>query len=649
MKRRVFFEWGFVVVVYLFYVWVHFRNLKFFDKDNVFSSYDGYWYGRLAKNIFEGLYTGIDYLTNVPDYAYIPVTPMISLMAAYLSKVLNIPIEQIFLYMPVLLGGLFIIPMYLWIRKYLPFFVFVGGALIGLFNTIYYYRTGVGRFDTDSLILFFIFLIFIFLTEAIKNKEKSYLNLIIAGILFNLFMWWYYKPVLLLFFVSSLFLGLLAEKYQIKDIAKKVLFFLVIISPFYLKPALYSVFHYLYGYILKQPSGIIPFSITGSIQELQPVSFDLFVYYLTDNIGVVLIGFIGLVLLLIFHFRVMIVALPFIVLGLLSFKAGSRFLMYFAPFLGMGVGYFVFVMNRYLNERMIKTGLLKIVLSVSMLVFLIFVSVNSNIVDTKVKPIFTDRLYETLGRVPIEKDSYVWTWWDYGNLIEYRLGLGTFIDNHSFNQIKIYFYAHSMLLSDSTKAKNMISFLTNNLYKNYGLNIKTAEDSQKLKDRAINYNAFPQKRVYVFTFPVDIHKDIIFKIGAWGNKDYQTFSLKRAFFKCIEEKDVYNCGRYKFDKRFVLFYPDDENFYKSNPYREVRFVEIKPYEKNYYSVLYSSSNPKKNLFMEFIKYKGEMYLLMMDYRFKDSLFHRMMIFDKDLKDFEPVYVDFPLITVYSVK
>jgi dolichyl-diphosphooligosaccharide--protein glycosyltransferase len=628
------------------------RSLKYYtDNDNVLSCYDCLFYARLAEDFFKEKLTLIDYLTNVPDFAVLtPIPMLIVYLPEWISTLTGIPLKNIFLFSPAVLSALFIIPMYYWLKHFAPIHVFIGGAFLGLFNSIYFIRTSLGRYDTDFLILFFVFLILLFITKAVFDKQKSYFYIIFSGFLFNLFMFWYYKPIFVAFFSISLFIGLLIHKESFIQSLKKTVVFSISAGILYLIPLLFQIKHYLLSYILKESPNFLPVGSGQFIIELQPVNLHKFINLTVDNTGAVVLAVLGLILLFVKYYRYMVIALPIIIVGLTIFTAGERFLIYLAPFLGMGIGYVLYMFQQLMIKKVTKK-LIKKFITFAIVFITAFISMNSNILIQISPPIVQNEIvqvYKELDR-KIEKNAYVWAWWDYGNEIEYFLRRGTYIDNHSFNQVKTYFFAHSMLLYDEEKARNLIAFTTNNYFKEYGSDIKDREDLFLLKEEAYSYKEKLKNPVYVYWYPYDIYKDVILQLGIYGTKEYKgNISFAKAFFECIEEEKVYNCGRFDFDKTFLIIYWKDEKYKEENPYAEVNYVEIKENGENIYVNLFKNEDSKKRLMLEFIRYKDKLYFLIADIKFKNSLFHRFMIYDKNLKYFEPVYIKFPDFVVYKV-
>jgi len=646
IKKLEGFIWLFpILIVALFF---KLRDLKYFSMDNVLSCYDCFWFVRLSEDFLNSKFSNIDYLSNVPDYAIVPKF-LIIIFPVVISKLTGIELNKIFLYAPPVMGTLFVIPMFYWIRHFAPIHVFVGASFLALFNYVYYYRTSLGRYDTDFLILFFVFLILFLLSKSVFNKEKSYLYIILAGIFSQIFMWWYYKPILLIFLSFGLLLGLIVQKEDLKDILKKVIFYMLLCNPVYIYEGLGSFGRYFFGYFLKKAE-VLPVSITSSIIELQPVSFDRFLYMTVDNIGVLILGVVGLILLFVFKFRYMVVALPIIAIGLTVFSAGERFLMYLAPFLGMGVGYVLYLMNDFL-KKVITSGYLYRFITVVLILMTAFFTTNSNAFVYEVKPSIKDNFVHILNELnsKIREDAYIWQWWDYGNIVEYYLRKGTYVDNHSFNPFKLYAIAYSLMEHDEKKARNLIAFTTNKLSNEYMKEDMTKKDLLNLKDKAVDYNQNLGRNVYVFVYPADIRKDIIIKLGVFGSKHYLgDLSLRRGFYKCIKGEQFYNCGRFEFHRFLTIFNWKSDVYLKNNPYFDVYYTELDSRGQKIRQRLFRNEDSSKRLILEFIRYKDNMYVYIHDKKLSNSIFSRMILGDTTFDCFDLFYNGFPLIMVYSV-
>ncbi|WP_457635558.1 STT3 domain-containing protein [Persephonella sp.] len=624
-----------------------FRDLRFFSTDNFLSCHDCHWFARLSEDFLNSKFSNIDYLSNVPDYMVVPLS-LIVVFPAVVSKLTGIELNKIFLYAPPVMGTLFVIPMFYWIRQFAPVHVFVGASFLGLFNYVYYYRTSLGRYDTDFLILFFVFLILFLISKSVFNKEKSYLYIILAGIFSQIFMWWYYTPILLIFFAAGILLGLIVQREKLSEILKKVTFFLLLCNPVYVYEGLNSFVRYFLGFFIKKPEGF-PVNLSSFIIELAPVDFNRFLSMTVDHTGILILSVIGFVLLFVKKFRYMIIALPFIVVGLTVFTAGERFLMYLAPFLGMGVGYVMYLMNSYLKKVILNQYAFKFI-TVLFILMTGFFSTNSNALVFSAKPSINENYKSALQDLDkkLEKDAYIWQWWDYGSVLEYYLRRGTYIDNHSFHPLKLYAYSFSMMEYDEKKSRNIIAFVTNNLSLSYTPQVLTKDVFISFIREASNYDQPLKNNVYIFVYPSDILKDVIIAYGVVGAKQYVgELYLGRAFYKCMDDEQFFNCGRFEIHKFLQIFNWKDESYLQDNPYYQVIYTDLSNDKDMFRKVLFENSDSKKRLILQFIRRNDDMYVYIYDKKFLKSIFVRM-VSGSSFKCFDLLYNRFPTLMVYKV-
>lgn len=325
--------------------------------------------------------------------------------------------------------------------------------------------------------------------------------------------------------------------------------------------------------------------------------------------------------------------------------------MYLAPFLGMGVGYALFLMNDFL-KKVITSGYLYRFITVVLILMTAFFTTNSNAFVYKAKPTVDEDFMNVIKDLKniLDRKAYIWQWWDYGSIVEFHLRMGTFIDNHSFHPVKLYFFANSIMMHDEFKSRNLIAFVTNNLFKDYHQGGKMEwETLKKIRNQALNYKEPLYKKVYVFIYPEDINKNIIIELGIQGIKKYLgKTSLRRAFFKCVEEDQVYNCGKVEFDKFFTVFHWKDGKYEKENPYKKVIYIDLDKKGQIFKKILYTNEENSARLVLHFIRHKNDMYFLALDKRLSSSILNRMIIADKNLECFKPVYIGFPVVNVYEV-
>ncbi|MGY9063700.1 MAG: hypothetical protein ACKVG1_15650, partial [Rhodospirillales bacterium] len=76
-----------------------------------------------------------------------------------------------------------------------------------------------------------------------------------------------------------------------------------------------------------------------TISEVDHVPMNEVLRRVLSNTTLDWIGFLGFCGLAVFKWRVLLPLLPMLALGLLSFQSSNRFIMYLAPFIGIGLGW----------------------------------------------------------------------------------------------------------------------------------------------------------------------------------------------------------------------------------------------------------------------------------------------------------------------
>ncbi|MCC6347492.1 MAG: hypothetical protein IT388_09935 [Nitrospirales bacterium] len=619
--------------------------------ENILATHDAFRFARFARELQAHTYSAIDYLTNVPDFAVnADPPPLLSLLAMWLSSLLSVRLEALFALLPPVLSVLFLIPFYFWTRTFAGPHVFLGGAFLGIFNYLYFTRTRPGYFDTDCLILFFVFLIVLFITHAAREREnthKSLLFILLAGISFKLFMWWYSLSVFGPLFVFSLCAGLIAHRHTKRDILLKTGMFLLITNPFaaMMDQALFLK-DYVLGHVLRMQAYEMSIDIYTHISENRPVGPHLFVLLTTENRATAGLAAAGLLLLLLRHFRSLLIPLPLILIGVASFTLGARYLIYLGPFLGMGLGYMVQLFAGFLEGRFPRY---RAAVAPAGIVLVLFLSFPAQRLYYENLPLFDNRTYNNIKELAdvTEKNASVWSWWDYGNPIEYLSGRATYLDNTQFKPHKVYLVARSLLTDQEERAGRMIAFLSNT----------TTPDTMKLpeiEEKSLAYTVPPNNPVYVYLYDAMLYMAILHGTGLQdkeitGGKE----SPFGALIKCSAAESggrstetLFNCFAFSFDDAAKTVIPteriDPEKLYREIWYRDRAGSGTR--------VLSRNTNAEFDKTLQIIKTrKGELYALLVDRAARDSVLNRMFSLRDTFRNFEPVYDDFPNMVVYRVK
>jgi len=440
------------------------KNKQFFYVEGrpIFTAYDSYLFARYAEDYKRGVYNpgGIDYFRYVPDYgSYYKVVPLPSWLTAELSSLFHTHVENVAFWLIPLLAVLVAIPIAFWFFSENLIFAGLAGALVSVLSFIYVIRSGLNRLDTDTLLLFSMFAIpfGVYLYSKAKGLKSRLLSLLLIAFFVDIFYWWYIHAglifALFLFGVLYLFIEYY-DRYSgnfpsrvlnfLKD--KDFWLFVLVFNPVILLEGV--------GYLIKKVSHYVLFfghSIEGfpnvqiSISELKHIGLNSIAAWTIGNKVLFFLAFIGVILFALSRYRIFTLLLPSFLIGLIAFKGGSRFAMFLAPVLGIGLGYILDILITPLREKLGKTLSFAVDLLLMAAVTFILILANYDSFKFKPQPIMYSSLAQSfidLGRTT-PKDAWIWTWWDYGYAIQYYARRATFHDGGSQYSPKTYFVALS--------------------------------------------------------------------------------------------------------------------------------------------------------------------------------------------------------------
>ncbi|NPA14471.1 MAG: hypothetical protein GXN97_04725 [Aquificae bacterium] len=556
--------------------WLEHKKQFFVEDRPIFTGYDSYYYARLAEDYKLGVFEagGKDKLRFVPDYLDYPsILPLPSWLFAQLSSLLNTHIENISFWLIPILGALATLPLVVFFWKLnLPFTGFAG-ALLGATALIFVIRTALNRLDTDSLNLFFMLSIplsfFLFLEE--RERKRQYLWLVVTAVQIILFYWWYLHPGLIFALSVTFILAFLWKEYsqkgktfyRDKEFLKKLLLVVLALNPFFIGYGLYTlakrVLFYVFGINQTVESGFPNIAI--SVSELTKFSFHKLSLFTAGNEIAFTVGLVGLVLLIFKYPRAMLLLAAPLAVGLVALTGKNRFAMYLAPFIGLGLGFFLDVFYRHLKDSLkgekLKESLFWGFVGLSLLgVYFL----NRAGFEYKPRPIMTADVAEAfieLGR-QTPKNAWIWTWWDYGYAIQYYARRATFHDGGSQFSPKTYFVALGLTennLKSSYNVAKSVALLGKEGIENL---LKEGYTAKQIKELFVSGVLVKDKKL---THPVYwlFTPDLIGKFywisyfGTWN------FDLKKGSHliiepnRCIEiQRGIYDCGKYLFDARRML-------------------------------------------------------------------------------------------------
>ncbi|MDR2080570.1 MAG: peptide transporter [Campylobacteraceae bacterium] len=424
-----------------------------------------------------------------------PVDQSLPMITHFLYDILPFSLETIMFYLPVFGGSLFVIPFILIGSRFnMPLAGFIA-SLIAAVSTSYYSRTVVGYYDTDIFNLFFPMMIIWSLSIALEAKVKPYV-LITAFemaiykwcypqgyalefafcaliVLYAIYIYVIKSDIKLnrleepnLFnyqLLSILLISMAGITFSIK-IACIIALYLIIFRTKFEKYVLYILAGSLVVFLFTDGLGLIIdrlnifvfkrdgtidheglhfFSVAQTIVEAQKIPFSdiplrlhgsllsSLGFNINESILLFLISILGYAWLCVRR-PVMLLMLPLLGLGLLSYRSGLRFVMYAIPVAAFGMGYFIVRITElaavYIKER--KIALIFSLAFTCIMTLWSLTPLVKTAWEYKAGSVFAIEeisLIENFGK-NTSREDYVLTWWDYGYPIRYYADVKTLVD-----------------------------------------------------------------------------------------------------------------------------------------------------------------------------------------------------------------------------
>ncbi|MAE08881.1 MAG: hypothetical protein CL661_09005 [Bacteroidetes bacterium] len=443
--------------------------------------------------------------------------PLLSILIAHLSPFFNYNYYLTGTLLVPVLASLFILPLGIYFfRIGVPASGLFGG-LIGTFAGGYYMRSSIGRIDTDMLNLFFTVLAGMLILLAMKAKPER--NVLLysmgAGLSLFLFQWWYGKAGFTLAYFMVLVFSLFIQRIRLRTILVGAFLFVLCVQPATFMIGTGNVRGFLKSYFVIEEvrevvidKGSTPASFPNTmttISEVDRVQIDEVLRRVLSNTLLGWTGFIAFFGLLVFRWRVLLPLAPMLALGLLSFQSSNRFIMYLAPFIGIGLGwvlqlgvegvFYVFTQRskdaklkgetKALRQKKgtklkegtdekksqsfrvskfqgidwwnwIRQGTLYLGMAVSF-----WLISGQTAISFVPGPSIHTGLYATIMEVKkrVPEDSALLTWWDYGYAITDATGLATFHDGGGQTSPKTYFIARGLISHDPEDLYDITQYL----------------------------------------------------------------------------------------------------------------------------------------------------------------------------------------------
>ncbi|NPA54620.1 MAG: hypothetical protein GXO21_08160 [Aquificae bacterium] len=640
-------------------IWLKNKHFYFFKDRAIFTGNDSFFFARYAEEYFSGKYKPgePDFLRNVPDFLpYWDPVPLLSVLSGFISKLQGDYIENISLWLIPILSVLFVIPMVLFFKRIGYPLAGFSGALLTVISLAYLPRTSIGRLDTDSLNLFFPFAIALFLLLfSYERKNIKYLYISLAGILANLYMWWYQQPSLLLAIVISFLIFLTIErklKFS-KDDLIGIGVFLLLANPMNLFKGISNAIYKIQSYVFlageKAVQGGFP-NIQQWVTELEHYDFSRLGKLIVGNEFLFGLGLFGLLLLIVNKWKPFILLLPFLVLGFIPLIGAMRFSMYLVPFIGIGIGaIFDFLIQKFKEKKALEENNklnfgLSLISAAIILGLLLYT--NKYSFAFVIKPKFPPPLAGDFLSLKekTEENAWIWTWWSEGYMVEYYGNRGVFVDPGSQFTPKTYFIALSYSIDKPYLAKNTILSIASVGLKGIKEELNKGIPPEKIKENVLKgkYIKDVKNPIYwLFTIRSLAAFDGINKIGTWNFKLQNGLEKQYQYIgRCKNlSRTKILCSVWKIDLK--------EGIVKAgNKYYPLKAIYFKTSKGEIKKGIYNQKG--LNLVLVNSNY-GAFGFLMYDQPLRSMFTQMYLLRNFDRENFELVYDNFPFSVLYKVK
>ncbi len=335
-----------------------------------------------------------------------------------------------------------------------------GGGL----SLVYYWRSAIGRIDTDQLNLGMMYFMFAMVLCAGRSQQLKWglFFTLIASITANLFMSWYGKSELIIMALIALcWLLIVITKDWRRLIGFSFVFIMIsgvgLINPFtsiYVQTEL--VFH---DFIFN--------NVLSTVTEVSKLSFPEALNRITGSTFVGSFCLIGIFCWAIRHPVLAVAYAPLAGFAMLSVILGNRALFYSAPFFWFGGAYIVVLGTRAIvflflsrfedSRQIISTSTSAFACSILLILVWVQGPVNQTAKPSIPSPII--KAMAELKFIAGQEKSVLATWWDYGYASILMNGIPTFTDPGSHLSNSNYFVADSLLSNNQNYTADTLRFL----------------------------------------------------------------------------------------------------------------------------------------------------------------------------------------------
>jgi len=516
--------------------WKAHPNIFFYKSEPLLTTFDGYYYLGLARDLKEGHYTPRDYNRAVPDCPKRPFPPpLLPVLAASVSKVFGISLNWAAVLLPAIVGVLLAIPVFAIGSLFGGSICGLIGAFLCLISFYYFYRSAPGWFDTDFLNVTFTYAVLYCFMMFGLLKEKSRYGYVILGFIFYLMFLWCWDSTPQVVTIISLLPLVIALVLFYRPTKKEGTIFysiliLALVGVFLWKGlgVIDNIIHAIktiFGYISKEKTNAFPpMGITVS-EQVRPTLNEV-IAKTTDSLPLFIAGVLGLLLLFYKNLKKSVFLYLPLGLAVLSLLFAKRFLIFMAPIMGIGAGF----LCAFIWDRIKKPKLAKLVVPV-VIVALAIPGIKNDL-NLRLYP--RDNTLMIAGMVKAgevtPKNAVLWAWWDQGYILKYWSRRATISDGTFHGGERAVCNAIPLSTDNFEYAANFMHFYVARGIKGINmLNKALGGDFSKtfafIKD--------------VLSKPPEVSKDIIAKEHITPTSRYKTVDDWLKFFYPKKARPVY--------------------------------------------------------------------------------------------------------------
>jgi dolichyl-diphosphooligosaccharide--protein glycosyltransferase len=335
----------------------HDQRRQYFAGEIPISGADSYYFLRMARLVADYAVPETDRLRHYPSGVTPAPVPALSRIIAKVAQLGDGEVYGAGLRVTVLLSSLFVAPMLIacW-RMGLPA-AGVLGALLGSFSPAYFYRSSLRNVDTDGGNLFFVWLLAASMLGIRPDaSQRTTLALAAAtGLALAAFVWWYDISGFWIVYLGVFSLHLLVAGFELRRACWLMGVFVVCSNPLSAIAAGTNLYQIVGTYLFTQGTvGAGALAFPNALEEIDELTRHSPVRTLETLTRSAWLSATGTALfcgLLIRRWRQAVPLLPIALLGALGLVRASRFAMYLAPLVGVGLGAVLSFASRRLLGR----------------------------------------------------------------------------------------------------------------------------------------------------------------------------------------------------------------------------------------------------------------------------------------------------------